>query len=768
MLLPIYLRVAAALAGLFSAWQVVYLPFDIRPFFTLPGYEHFESCLNLVGLGPGTPPIDVNETEDANLDLYFLPENTVNNTEDNADLGSDDDFLVSVNDAASDGHSESWEDVGPKIDEEIASHGQAATTMLASFDNMLDYVFSFVEKYPTSALETSEFILATICIICIVFWAATISYWALPLLALRGQDVRTAPKFPDERREISLQIYESKNDDALSLISDIIPSTLEYLPSQKDNSHIFFSDPMEILAFATDIAKTHSSAVKEDLLMVKKDLDVHIKPLNENNKSESEAVKTARHQLQTAIEESRTLNTEALKSANDAVSAHASKLTTVLEELEVFKSNFRSVEKILSEQREANVRLLKDIEEKDKAHEIRLLRVTSEADDRVSMVMNKFEQIQDTLVKKADGSTCDHLTEKITNLENSVNSISSKLVEHQNDAETMHNNSKSEVPGLKKELTAISNKVQHLVTNRKLDTVKEDISKLTSLIGHDSGSHEKFRNETALKISAISKDVAEVRGTLKSNESEIAALTTQVSDTFQASEMNKEISILSEKVDAKADTTDLNAFKTQLSAETVLENLSNLKEVTIKIQSQIDTLYKDIAAHSANLKEVETEMGETIRAKSDKVEFGNVERKMRALMEDLTTTTKADLEADAPTELTPVQADMGTNTSQPTASTPQEATFTQSDHHIPVQTSDDVSEATQKAVDPIMNSESTTELGSKAVARPRNLGLSDSSWAPHEDCSLEQKMLREGLISPEERMGKSLLIKSPGLVTDAM
>ena len=124
-MLPIFLKVAVvAVAGLFGTWQVTNLPL-VQPFLTLPGYEHFQFCLNLVGLGEGSPSFVVNETNDVSSDPCPLLQNP-DKIGVNPRLGSDDDLPASVNNGDNvlvirhSDHS-SWKNVGPALDEEVAS-----------------------------------------------------------------------------------------------------------------------------------------------------------------------------------------------------------------------------------------------------------------------------------------------------------------------------------------------------------------------------------------------------------------------------------------------------------------------------------------------------------------------------------------------------------------------------------------------------------------------------------------------------------------------
>ncbi len=160
-----------------------------------------------------------------------------------------------------------WEKSEPVFEEEAASSGQTVFETLTSFNSMLDYLFSFIEERPTSALEALQFSLVGVLVVAFVFVVGTASYWALHFVDLRGQKAPTATNLLPNGAEIALSTSGIEDYDVLSLVEGIVQSTAKNTSSADDDLWFAHERTMEILAFATNISQAHSAAVKKDLCL---------------------------------------------------------------------------------------------------------------------------------------------------------------------------------------------------------------------------------------------------------------------------------------------------------------------------------------------------------------------------------------------------------------------------------------------------------------------------------------------------------------------
>jgi hypothetical protein len=411
----------------------------------------------------------------------------------------------------------SWINVGPGMNEEATSSGEVLIDKLDSFDTMLDHLFSFVKKYPTSALGTLTFSLATVFIIGFVFVISTVSYWALPLVSMRGQNATKAKAFLPKATEIIVPTPENIDHNALSIISNILQSLPADTSFAHDKRSLAQADPMEILAFATDIVQVHSDAVKNDLhVEVKKFVNAfeieHITELREelerkfraqldiatngNNysilqmkeglqtelgdlKSEvdvyldsirqvSEDCRNAEKASNAAVEQSTVIGL-ALETVKASLSGREDTVTTLLHDFEQLKSRLQNVQKMSLDERQENKSQLQKFKERTDENVTKLLNRFEElkTDFKNGQKVSQDERLENqSLIQKFE----DKREENVTTLLNAFKELESKVQNVQKESVNEHQENKTLVLKLEEKeeaVTILRNDFEQLDANFK-------------------------------------------------------------------------------------------------------------------------------------------------------------------------------------------------------------------------------------------------------------------------------------------------------------
>lgn len=279
----IAMAVAATVTSLMGIWQVATV-LELQPYLTLPSTLTY---LNVFGLGLSNPSFGIEKIGNVSSELCLI---SMEDTDDNqaiATFGSggnvpesviveDPSSVASANShlcppfdipqilwaqSCSSQDDPSCKNVGPGFDEETAYYGQLVLEKLASFNTIFDYLFSFVEERPTSAVEALQFSLVTVLIVGFVSVVGTAVYWSLRFVDLRGQKApKTTESLPNVA-EIALPGPKVEGNDVISFVRDTVQSLSKKIPVPEEK--YFDQLTLEMLTFATEIAQARSDLVKE-------------------------------------------------------------------------------------------------------------------------------------------------------------------------------------------------------------------------------------------------------------------------------------------------------------------------------------------------------------------------------------------------------------------------------------------------------------------------------------------------------------------------
>jgi hypothetical protein len=256
---------AATITSLLGVWQAAKV-IDVQIFATLPG-DLLQSHFTFGGFGARKASSDTAKTTFGLADnipdsVIFGEEVTSTTTLDHSFLSTNSPAPLAaltptaLNDPS---REKSW----PKTNQEAASSSQDFTPPLASFDHILNYLFSFVQERPTSSLGALQFSVVAVFVLGFVFVSATALYWALPLISLRNYTPSAVSAVRSKSTEV-VASSEARDLNILSIVSGIVQSVLDSTPSRLDSSPSSEAI-LEILALATDIAGARSDAVGKDL-----------------------------------------------------------------------------------------------------------------------------------------------------------------------------------------------------------------------------------------------------------------------------------------------------------------------------------------------------------------------------------------------------------------------------------------------------------------------------------------------------------------------
>jgi hypothetical protein len=619
------IAVAATVSSLMGFWQVANV-LDLQHYLTLPAFEYLEPYLAVVGLGPASSssdskhidevsfgpcptPLQTTKKDPANPTFTF-PKNVAESNILNDDtLPKSDDYSHLFNLLSSQAlpfeNDSSGENVGPAPNEEPAFSSIFALENLASFDTLVDYVFSCVEERPSSTSGVLGFGLAAICVLGFVFIIATPLCWALPYVDLQGQAAPKAQALLPHVTDITLSDSGNENNDALSIVSSIVQS-LPNSVSVPDESPLFSQVMMEAVAFATEIAQAHTNVVKKDFmeLAVKLDdstkcnddaiaklkedfgstlqskLDSSSSELDSKLDKATNVTRIALQDIKAAIQKSDNAGTQALAEVENSVSGYDNSISAVLHEFNQLKSDLVNLRKDSSKRRTENGKLLGELEKQQKEHEDHISKLRDEADRRGAEPTNTLIALESRLHEKSNAGF-KALEQKFGDVENTFHA---KVGFVEASLETA-----------KSELESKTNAVNAGLSSHQEDLAKVrcDLEKNKTLIYSkvDSKDLKKLENRLAgfasgRQVQTLSDDIANIFGQIdtKASRSSVEAVRREVDRTVarveegirKASDTDVAVADISNKLGEKIDKAQLDALEQQVSSKATKDELADL------------------------------------------------------------------------------------------------------------------------------------------------------------------------------------------------
>ncbi|KAF7508914.1 hypothetical protein GJ744_008623 [Endocarpon pusillum] len=582
----IAMAVAATVSSLIGVWRVAEV-LELQPYLTLPNAQPY---FDMVRSGFAKPFFGMDKAGDAATTL-IVPDPVTSET--NVPVPSAIPYSCLPFDlpamfwaqACSSQADPSREILYPNPDEEAASYHQFLLEKLATFNTMLDYLFSLVEERPTSALSSLGFGLVALFIFSIVFALGSVLYWGLFFLDLRGYSALATPDHFANVTELILSDPDGDNNVALSVVSDIVQSMPQNAQLQDEEQCLEW----EMLAYATEISQAHADIVRQDLR------HAITKSLQDNN-SEIGRVMTQQHKLEQLEQQLRTdldnmiegNETHIAKLQKDLTASFHSKLDssnakfdnkvranhdliTNLDTKVNSKPNHDTVSKLETKLTKVMTRVetsvghhdtsiakaMKDLNALKSTYQT-LVQSSTKQHQEVADILQKFEE------ERKNWAQVSKMVEEVkTSLESKTQAIGAKLGEQQGQLKEVQNG---------------------ILTTKKLANSKADAAHVKELESNLS----KEVMDVSAKVDSTFRDVRDVQGTMVGNISKVAGDVTNLQQALD------EVVPLKSQVADKVDKDVLTAAEKSIKAD--------LLALSKELRSEADTVKETISVAQSELK----------------------------------------------------------------------------------------------------------------------------------------------------------------------
>jgi hypothetical protein len=305
----IAVAVVASVTSLMGIWQTANVILELQPYLNLPSTPTY---LNLLRLG--LPNSFFQSTAEAPASLVRAK----------APLCPPFDIPPMLWAQSCSSQDESlWVHANPDLDQHIASHDQLVLEKLAYLNTILDYLFSFVEKRPTSAMEVLMFSLVAVLVVACVFSTGTSVYWCLRFIDLRGHQTPSTTASLPNAADITLSNPTIECDDVLPILSDPLQPEPASISEPDENTLI----SQELVANLTKLVfnenKSNFERWGQQHNSLEGELRAEITKMIEENKSEAIRVLEQSSQLKSAFQ----------AELKDAIEASTNSVSTIRKDL---------------------------------------------------------------------------------------------------------------------------------------------------------------------------------------------------------------------------------------------------------------------------------------------------------------------------------------------------------------------------------------------------------------------------------------------------
>ncbi|ERF71920.1 hypothetical protein EPUS_08236 [Endocarpon pusillum Z07020] len=656
----IAMAVAATVSTLVGVWRVAEV-LELQPNLTLPDAQ---SYFDMVRFGFAKPFFGMDKTGDA-ATTFIVPDSVTVETNVTVPRAipysclSFDLPAMFWAQACSSQADPSLEILYPNPDEEAASYHQFVLEKLATFNTMLDYLFSLVEEPPTSALSSLGFGLVALFILGVVFVLGSVLYWGLFFVDLRGYSALATPDHFPNVTELALSDPDADDNDALSVVSDIVQSMPQNAQLQDEEQCLGW----EMLAYATEISQAHADIVREDLRHA-------ITKSVQDNKSEIGRAITQQHkleqQLRTGLEnvlEGNETNIRMLKKDLTAIRSKLDSSTakwdnklratddliTNLDTKINSKPNHDTVSKLETKLTKAMAASSTSVQSELKALK-RVETSVSHQDTSIANVMKDFNALKSTVQTLAQCSTKQHqenanllqqlqkerkhlaevtkvLEEENQRTAEATTEISTRIEQLETSLESKTQAIGAQLGEQQGQLKEVQKEVESqaagIVTTKKLANSKADAAHVKELENKFSGyvKNHLFANlskevtDVSAKVDSTFRDVRDVQGPMERKISKVAEDVTNLQHALNevvplksqvANKVDKDILTAAEesmKADLLALSKELRSeadtVKSQLASKADAESLHKLNETISVAQSELKSIRDDFSTKIA-------------------------------------------------------------------------------------------------------------------------------------------------------------------------
>ena len=643
----IAVAVVASLTSLMGIWQTANVILELQPYLTLPNTRTYLILLRL-GLrnslfqSTAEAPASLVRANDPLCPPFDIPPMLWAQS-----CSSQDEFL--------------WVNADPDFDQHIASNDQLIIEKPDYLNTILDYIFSFVEKRPTSAMEVLTFSLVAVLVVACVLFAGTSVYWCLRFIDLRGHQALTTTASLPNVADITLPDPTIECDDALPILLDPVPPEPESNP-EPDEKALFVQNVVDTMTkLVIDGYKSDCERLSQQHDKLEEKLDPEITKMIEENKSEVERVfkqynqseSTLRAEFKDAIKASNNYISKMRKDlGSDVRSKHDSfafkfdaKLDSKANDDSLLRLETKLGKDIAVVKFEAQSKLESAISQSNKVRAEALTKVgtsVSGHDAAISEVLKELKALKSSFKMLEEGSTqqhqesfilkqrlkksdiiCEDLKAKLNNVEldfqaklgklearlkPTINNLGSKTQE----IEVTIGKQQTD---LKKIQAEIESQAANVSTAKNLANSKVDAKDFNELEKKFSGCVETHQ------LNNLSEEIAKVSSLVASKASTSALENVCGAIEGKLAKVGGEVVSVQEALGSKAE----QVVKVERDVMSVQQALASKVEQIAKVDRDVMSIQKVLTGKAEQISKVEKDIASIERALAGKVDGSEVE-----------------------------------------------------------------------------------------------------------------------------------------------